>query len=112
MLSIIASCVGCELIWGAKGFIPRELVVNEVGWFYNSLGIDDSYFQNETPEGISDHIIALFGAKVLAYTKRDPTKLAIDLETIAEDGSGATFIHNSSPGVTATIGPGATCERR
>ena len=48
----------------AKGFIPRELVKNEVVWFYDNLGIDDTYFRNESIEVISDHIIALFGAKV------------------------------------------------
>ncbi|OBZ71447.1 NAD-specific glutamate dehydrogenase [Grifola frondosa] len=92
------------------GFIPRELVVNEVNWFYSHLGIDDTYFQAESVEVISDHIIALFGAKVLAYTKHDPSKLVIDLETI--DEKGATFIHTSSPGKNATEGPGAKCESR
>ncbi|KAH7926488.1 NADH-dependent glutamate dehydrogenase [Leucogyrophana mollusca] len=95
-----------------KGFIPRELVANEVNWFYSQLGIDDTYFQNESPSVISDHIIALFGAKVLAYTKHDPKKLVIDLERIDENGHGATFIHTSRPGLTSTEGPGATCESR
>jgi glutamate dehydrogenase len=96
----------------AKGFIPRELVANEVNWFYSHLGIDDTYFQNESREVIADHIIALFGAKVLAYTKHDPNKLVIDLEKIDEDGKGATFIHTSAPGLTSTTGPGASCESR
>ncbi|PPR04087.1 hypothetical protein CVT24_010660 [Panaeolus cyanescens] len=96
----------------AKGFIPRELVANEVNWFYTNLGIDDTYFQNESREVISDHIIALFGAKILAYTKHDPSKLVIDLEKIDEKGNGATFIHTSPPGLTTTEGPGATCEAR
>ena len=86
--------------------------MNEVNWFYTHLGIDDNYFQAESVEVISDHIIALFGAKVLAYTKHDPTKLVIDLEKINEDGSGATFIHTSTPGKTTTEGPGSTCETR
>lgn len=81
-----------------------------MNWFYTHLGIDDTYFQSESVEVISDHIIALFGAKVLAYTKHDPSKLVIDLEKIDENG--ATFIHTSSPGRTSTEGPGATCETR
>jgi len=96
----------------AQGFIPRELVANEVNWFYSHLGIDDTYFQNESREVIADHIIALFGAKVLAYTKHDPNKLVIDLEKSDEDGKGATFIHTSAPGLTSTTGPGASCESR
>ncbi|KAG1743175.1 NADH-dependent glutamate dehydrogenase [Suillus paluster] len=96
----------------AKGFIPRELVANEVNWFYSQLGIDDTYFHNESSSVISDHIIALFGAKILAYTKHDLSKLVIDLEKVDETGNGATFIHTSLPGVTSTEGPGATCESR
>ncbi|KAI9573508.1 NADH-dependent glutamate dehydrogenase [Boletus coccyginus] len=96
----------------AKGFVPRELVANEVNWFYSQLGIDDTYFQNESTSVISDHIMALFGAKVLAFTKHDPSKLVIDLERIDEKGNGATFIHTSRPGLTSTEGPGATCETR
>jgi glutamate dehydrogenase len=100
------------ILFGSQGFIPRELVTNEVNWFYSHLGIDDTYFQNESPSVISDHIIALFGAKVLAFTKHDPSKLVIDLENIDEKGNGATFIHTSPPGLTSTEGPGATCESR
>jgi glutamate dehydrogenase len=61
---------------------------------------------------ISDHIIALFGAKVLAYTKHDPSKLVIDLEKIDPEGNGATFIHTSAPGLTSTEGPGSLVEPR
>jgi glutamate dehydrogenase len=95
-----------------QGFIPRELVANEVQWFYAHLGIDDTYFRNESVEVISDHIIALFGAKVLAYTKHDPSKLVIDLEKIDSGGNGATFIHTSPPGRTSTEGPGSHVEPR
>ncbi|KAF4577409.1 NAD-dependent glutamate dehydrogenase [Pleurotus pulmonarius] len=96
----------------AKGFIPRELVGGEVNWFYTGLGIDDTYFSNESREVIVDHIIALFGAKILAYTKHDPSQFVIDLEKIDDNENGATFIHTSAPGCTTTHGPGATCEAR
>lgn len=100
------------LTTSTQGFIPRDFVTNEVNWFYSNLGIDDTYFQNESREVISDHIIALFGAKIVAYTKQDPSKLVIDLERIDDKGNGATFIHTSAPGLTSTEGPGATCESR
>lgn len=32
----------------AKGFMPGELIEDEVRWFYNQLGIDDMYFATET----------------------------------------------------------------
>ncbi|KAE9391665.1 NAD-specific glutamate dehydrogenase [Gymnopus androsaceus JB14] len=74
---------------GLKGFIPQELVANEVNWFYTNLGIDDTYFRDESQAVICDHIIALFGAKVLAYTKHDASKLlnAYRLETFRSAGS-------------------------
>ena len=48
----------------------------------------------------------------MAYTRKDPSQLVIDLERIDEMGNGATFIHTSAPGLTSTEGPGATCETR
>ncbi|KAG8789909.1 NAD-dependent glutamate dehydrogenase [Serendipita sp. 401] len=92
-----------------KGFLPQELVKIEVDWFYDNLGIEENYFANESVDAITDHIIALYAAKTLAYTKHS-RELVIDLEKITENG--AMFIHTSSPGVTSTEGPGATCERR
>lgn len=94
------------------GFIPSPLVAREVAWFYEHLGIDDTYFAAESPSQVADHVLALFGAKLLAFTKHDPNALTVELENVRPDGSGATFIHTSEPGVTASAGPGATCERR
>jgi glutamate dehydrogenase len=111
-----------EKIVSEQGFIPTSLVRGEVGWFYESLGIDNTYFLSETPQNIADHILALYGAKVLAYTKHDPSKLTIDLERIttadqaaistAGQKEGAVFIHSSVAGVKATEGPAATVEKR
>ncbi|KAL5524325.1 GDH2 [Sanghuangporus sanghuang] len=101
-----------ERLVAQGGFVPPELVANEVAWFYDHLGIDDTYFTAESAQGVADHILALYGAKILAFTKHDPSALTIELEKINPDGSGATFIHNSQPGVTASSGPGATCEKR
>jgi glutamate dehydrogenase len=75
-------------------------------WFYYHLGIDDTYFMNESPEVISDHIIALFRAKVLAFTKHNPSSVVIVLERIDEKGNGATFIHTSPPGMTSNVDSG------
>lgn len=32
-----------------QGFIPDDLIEQEVDWFYNSLGIDDLFFSRESP---------------------------------------------------------------
>lgn len=77
---------------------------------YNNLAIDDSYFQSETVAAISDHILALYGAKLQAFTRNDPESIVIELEKVTD--TSMVFIHTSPPGQTSLTGPGATCERR
>jgi glutamate dehydrogenase len=107
-------------ILSQTGFLPAELVHGEVDWFYNHLGIDNTYFLAQTPEVIADHVLALYSAKLLAFTKHDPEQLVIDLEKVTteakaeESGTkeGAIYIHSSKPGVSVSEGPGATLEKR
>ncbi|ORX34425.1 glutamate dehydrogenase [Kockovaella imperatae] len=103
-------------ILSETGFMPPELVSGEVDWFYNHLGIDNAYFLAENPDAIADHILALYSAKLLAYTKHDPNQLVIDLEKITPEGEagkeGAVWIHTSQPGVTVKTGPGASVEKQ
>ncbi|KAI8138244.1 Glutamate/Leucine/Phenylalanine/Valine dehydrogenase-domain-containing protein [Fennellomyces sp. T-0311] len=87
---------------GQTGFIPQDLVENEVQWFYNNLGIDDFYFALEPVETIANHVMALYGAKMLAYT-RNENALDIRLEKEEEDSS--VYIHSSRPGITDLDGP-------
>ncbi|KAL7308982.1 NAD-dependent glutamate dehydrogenase [Mucor circinelloides] len=90
-----------------SGFLPKELVQNEVSWFYGNLGIDDYYFALESVETIANHIMALYGAKILAFTKNE-NDLDINLEKESEDSS--VYIHSSQPGVSQLQGP--QCERK
>ncbi|CAG8485883.1 5697_t:CDS:2 [Paraglomus brasilianum] len=85
-----------------RGFIPKDLVKNEVSWFYGNLGIDDVYFGTETFETIANHIMALYGAKIFAYTKNE-NEFDINLERETEEG--AVYIHTSRPGVSQSQGP-------
>lgn len=66
------------------------------------MGISDTYFALETPKTICDHILALYGAKIMAFTKHSNT-LDIDLEHATDDG--AVFIHSSAPGLSQQGGP-------
>nr|AAP97491.1 NAD dependent glutamate dehydrogenase [Aspergillus nidulans] len=86
-----------------KGFIPPEFIVGETEWFYNQLGIDDTYFQTETVEAIVTQILSLYAAKVAAYA-RDDKKLEIRLDKEAEDH--AVYIDTSKPGFSSVNGPG------
>ncbi|KAL5039431.1 NAD-dependent glutamate dehydrogenase [Batrachochytrium dendrobatidis] len=85
-----------------RGFIPKELVNNEVSWFYGNLGIDDVYFQQESIETIAQHIMSLYAAKIFAYIKNEKS-LEINLER--ETDEGAVYIHTSRPGVSQLNGP-------
>ncbi|KAJ3183114.1 NAD-dependent glutamate dehydrogenase [Geranomyces variabilis] len=85
-----------------KGFIPKELVLNEVSWFYGNLGIDDMYFQLENIETIAQHIMALYAAKISAFIKNER---ALDIELERETEEGAVYINTSVPGVSNIDGP-------
>lgn len=85
-----------------KGFIPQDLVENEVSWFYDELGIDDMYFSTETVEVIATHIHSLYAGKIAAYA-RDDKLLEIRLDKEAADH--AVYIDTSKPGYSAIGGP-------
>src|SRR5271156_1699144 len=85
-----------------RGFLPAEFVQLETDWFYNSLGIDDMYFQTETVEAISSNVLSLYAAKIAAYA-RDDKKLEIRLAKEATDH--AVYIDTSVPGVSVVDGP-------
>ncbi|KAG5456179.1 MAG: hypothetical protein BJ554DRAFT_4148, partial [Olpidium bornovanus] len=83
---------------------PRALADRVSGGrlILRNLGIDDMYFMLESVESISNNILALYGAKISAYTKND-NDLVIDLERETDDG--AIYIHTSRPGVSQLSGP-------
>lgn len=85
-----------------KGFIPADLIQNEVAWFYGNLGIDDMYFQQEPVETIAHHIMSLYAAKIFAYIKNEK---ALDINLERETAEGAVYIHTSRPGVSQSTGP-------
>ncbi|KAJ5097533.1 Glutamate dehydrogenase NAD-dependent [Penicillium angulare] len=85
-----------------KGFFPSDFIVSETTWFYDMLGIDDTYFQTETVDAIVTQILSLYAAKVAAYA-RDDKQLEIRLDKEAEDH--AVYIDTSRPGVSSVDGP-------
>lgn len=73
-----------------------------MGWFYNELGIDDVYFQLESPRVIANHISSLYAAKVAASSREDKREeIRLDME--ASDH--AIYIDTSEPGASAVGGP-------
>lgn len=60
------------------------------------------YFASESVESIANHIMALYGAKIFAYTKNDH---GLDINLERETDEGAVYIHTSHPGVSQLYGP-------
>lgn len=86
----------------ASGWIPDALVESQIAWFYNELGIDDVYFQLESPRVIADHITSLYAAKVAANSREDKREeIRLDME--ASDH--AIYIDTSEPGKSGIGGP-------
>ena len=75
-----------------KGLIPTEQVKLEVNSFYDNLGIDDMYFQDETDQGIGDNIIALYGSKIRSWTNKDEESAPM-LNLKRYTDSGAIYVH-------------------
>ncbi|KFY31050.1 hypothetical protein V493_01447 [Pseudogymnoascus sp. VKM F-4281 (FW-2241)] len=84
-------------------WIPKEHIDYQIEWFYNDLGIDDAYFQTETPEAIQSNITSIYAAKV-AESAREQRRQEMGLDMEATDH--AIYIDTSEPGVSNTGGPG------
>ena len=56
--SALAACRArvTELV-RASGCVPPERVDGEVSWFFEELGIDDSYFVGTEPEQLRSHVL-------------------------------------------------------
>lgn len=86
----------------SAGWIPDNVIEEQVAWFYNELGIDDVYFQLERPAVIANHITSLYAAKVAAFSREDKREeIRLDME--ASDH--AIYIDTSEPGLSAIDGP-------
>ena len=81
-----SQAVQVQEILEENGFIPPDLVASEVAWFYEKLGIDDTYFAMETPETIASNILSLYGAKITEYTQHTGS-LNVDLQKRSEDSA-------------------------
>lgn len=62
----------------ASGLVPEALIEQEVAFFYQQLGIEDTYFASESIDNIASNILALYSAKVAAEAS----------------GEEATFVHH------------------
>ncbi|KAI8902966.1 Glutamate/Leucine/Phenylalanine/Valine dehydrogenase-domain-containing protein [Globomyces pollinis-pini] len=80
-----------------KSFIPQDLIDQEVNSFYNNLGIDDMYFEEEAAEQVAEHITNLYASKVQAYIRNESMP---EIGFKREKDNSAVFIHTSYPGLS------------
>ena len=80
-----------------KQMIPKDLVSQEVDAFYNQLGIDDMYFEQESIESIGDNIVLLYSAKIHAFIRNEANP-EINLSRQSENS--AIYVHTAYPGVS------------
>lgn len=85
-----------------SGMIPQAMIAREVEWFYESLGIEDIFFQGESVEKLAEFILSVYASKILSFAKHRNTA-DIVLEHRSERG--AIFLCNSQPGVSVSHGP-------
>ncbi|KAL3229247.1 NAD-specific glutamate dehydrogenase [Nakaseomyces bracarensis] len=83
-----------------QGFIPDDLIEQEVDWFYNSLGIDDLFFSRETPQLLANIIHSLYASKLESFAKSNfvgvqPQQFNIK-NRIVTAGNHAIFMESNS----------------
>jgi glutamate dehydrogenase len=93
----------------AAQWIPLERVDSQIEWFYNELGIDDEYFEQESAHVISNHIASLYAAKV-ASVAREGTREEIGLD--AEGKDHAIYVDTSERGRSWSRSGGRRYEQR
>jgi glutamate dehydrogenase len=93
----------------AAQWIPVERVDSQIEWFYNELGIDDEYFEQESAHVISNHIASLYAAKV-ASVAREGTREEIGLD--AEGKDHAIYVDTSERGRPWSRSGGRRYEQR
>lgn len=52
-----------------QGFIPDDLIEQEVNWFYESLGIDDLFFSKQSADLVANIINSLYASKIDSFAK-------------------------------------------
>jgi glutamate dehydrogenase len=93
----------------AAQWIPEERVDSQIEWFYNELGIDDEYFQQQSAQVISNHIASLYAAKV-ASVAREGTREEIGLD--AEGKDHAIYVDTTERGKRWSKSGGRRYEQR
>jgi glutamate dehydrogenase len=93
----------------AARWIPEEKVDSQIEWYYNELGIDEEYFEQESPHIISNHIASLYAAKV-ASVAREGTREEIGLDAEGQDH--AIYVDTSERGRSWSHTGGRRYEQR
>lgn len=74
----------------ATGLIPENLIESETKFFYENLGIDDTYFASESVENIVSNILAIYAAKIEAAINGKHSS-SIHFKKVTEDKHHAVY---------------------
>lgn len=72
----------------AENKFADSVIMKEINWFYNHLGLDDFYFRTIQPAQIARHILAFIAAKLHAHA----TGTEANIEFILEEADSALYI--------------------
>ena len=63
------------------GSFTEDVIIREIDWFYNDLGVDNYYFTTTSRPLIARHIQSLYAAKILAQTSGEDVGLNLKSES-------------------------------
>lgn len=74
-----------------QGMVHTSLVLKEVDWFFNRVGIDDSYFATTPANDIAKHISSIYAGKIISKNQ----EVRHEFHIAQEDHDRAFFIVRS-----------------
>lgn len=77
----------------SQGLVHTSLVLKEVDWFFNRLGIDGTYFKTTSPAELATHITSIYAGKILAKSGNGEYSFDIRQEEVDR----AFFVCKSEP---------------
>jgi hypothetical protein len=62
-----------------NSIFQEAVILSELEWFYNGLGLNEYFFQHHSPQIIAKHILSFIAAKQYARTTGTTENIRYDL---------------------------------
>ncbi len=76
-----AQIADVQKLIGKEGVFSETLIYQELDWYYNRLGLQQSYFGHFSPHQIAKHVHAFIASKKVAQITNHIESLQFDFET-------------------------------